>query len=314
MAAIDLITPGKRAGKLWVWAGSNESAYRNIAIPLVVVVNGMDPTTVVFAGVHGDEYEGQVILNRLAERIEPDDVKGRVILVPTANPLACETGQRYSSDTDGNLFRGFGGDRDTPVRRIAAQIETHLLRGSDLVIDLHSGGRSLAYDPCSLLFAGADDEATADSLDAAARLDLPFCMVRDAPSSSHLVSAARRCGAVYVAAELGGAGGLDRGVVQRLEITLARLLREGWGRPGRHRPKRLLRPAGVLLAEQDGIFEPFFSLGDRVEAGALAGRLHRPLEAVGLIEPVNFDRPGIVVAVRPPAFTRRGDCLAELAS
>ena len=48
------------------------------------------------AGNHGDEYEGQVAVTRLAKDLQPEMLQGRVILLPMANFPAAKAGYRTS--------------------------------------------------------------------------------------------------------------------------------------------------------------------------------------------------------------------------
>src|SRR5690606_2306909 len=41
---------------------------------LTILANGEGPTVLLCGGIHGDEYEPQIVLRRLAEELRPDDV------------------------------------------------------------------------------------------------------------------------------------------------------------------------------------------------------------------------------------------------
>ena len=93
------------------------------------------------AGNHGDEYEGQVAVTRLAKDLQPEMIHGRVILLPMANFPAAKAGHRTSPIDDGNLNRSFPGDpAGTVTQVIAHYIESVLMKMADYAIDLHSGG------------------------------------------------------------------------------------------------------------------------------------------------------------------------------
>jgi uncharacterized protein len=313
---LDLHTPGKRSGALLVWAGSSKSAYRNIHIPVTVVVNRPAPTIVLIGGVHGDEFEGQVCLNRLSATLSAQDVFGRVIIVSAANPLACSAMTRFSPEDNGNLYRSFGAGQDTATTRIAAELERSVLMGADLVVDCHAGGTSLRYAPCVLLFGGAQPDHAREERAIASMLRLERCVLRDPGTPAHLFTVARRHGARYVGLELEGAAALDRGCVAHLERQLRVMLRNDWEQLRNGIPAgtmRMLKPSGVLIAPADGIFESAFETGDTVQPGQLAGFLHRPLEGAGEIRALHFDCGGEIIARRPLAGCSRGDCIAELA-
>ena len=85
----------------------HRSAYGWIPIPIVQIKNGVGPTLLLMAGNHGDEYEGQVAVTRLAKELNPEMIRGRVILLPMANFPAAKAGHRTSPIDNGNLNRSF---------------------------------------------------------------------------------------------------------------------------------------------------------------------------------------------------------------
>ena len=62
------------------------------------------------AGTHGDEYEGQVVISRLAQSLETEAIAGRLILFPMANYPAAKAGLRTSPIDELNLNRVYPGD------------------------------------------------------------------------------------------------------------------------------------------------------------------------------------------------------------
>ena len=108
------------------------------------------------AGNHGDEYEGQVALGKLIRSLEPAEVSGRIIILPSANFPAAMAGMRTSPLDEGNLNRSFPGDPyGGPTAQIADYIESVLLPQCDFVFDFHSGGSSLTYVPSALIMGRA---------------------------------------------------------------------------------------------------------------------------------------------------------------
>ncbi|MFC4669251.1 succinylglutamate desuccinylase/aspartoacylase family protein [Seohaeicola nanhaiensis] len=148
---IDFDREGVQFGTLRLPHSVHRSAYGHIAIPIAVVAKGSGPTVLLTGGVHGDEYEGPVALARLAREIDPDQVRGRIIIVPTMNHPAFVAGTRTSPIDGINLNRTFPGKRDgTATEMIAHYITTELLPRADCLIDLHAGGSSLQYLPTLL--------------------------------------------------------------------------------------------------------------------------------------------------------------------
>ena len=78
---IDYEADGKQAGYLRLPHSVHRSAYGWIPIPIVQIKNGSGPTILLIAGNHGDEYEGQVAVTKLAKDLQPEMLQGRVILL-----------------------------------------------------------------------------------------------------------------------------------------------------------------------------------------------------------------------------------------
>src|SRR3954451_24425393 len=148
---IDLDGDGKQTGFLRLPHSVHRSAYGWVPIPIARISNGDGPRILLMAGNHGDEYEGQVALGRLIRELEPAEVRGHIIILPSANFPAAMAGTRTSPLDAGNLNRSFPGDpTGGPTAQIAYYIESELLPRCDFVLDIHSGGSSLTYLPSTL--------------------------------------------------------------------------------------------------------------------------------------------------------------------
>ncbi len=102
------------------------------------------PRVVILGGVHGDESEGVVAAGRLAS--EPMELKrGTLEVVPICHEAAFAVDSRTNPVDGGNLARVFPGDpKGTDTPRLAHHLFTEVLEGCDLLVDLHTSGRS--YD------------------------------------------------------------------------------------------------------------------------------------------------------------------------
>ena len=65
---IDFDKPGRQAGYLRAPQSRNTSGWAVVEIPIYVLKHGVGPTLLLTGGVHGDEYEGQIAISRLAHR------------------------------------------------------------------------------------------------------------------------------------------------------------------------------------------------------------------------------------------------------
>ncbi|WP_217595999.1 succinylglutamate desuccinylase/aspartoacylase family protein [Cohnella sp. GbtcB17] len=122
-----------------------ETGGEPVSIPLLEIEGLTDgPRLLVFAAVHGDEYEGVETILRLYERLSPEELAGSLVMLPIANPYAYRAGARISPDDDTNLARVFPGKPDGTVTERLASTLHGLIAESDFFLDLHSGGTHYA--------------------------------------------------------------------------------------------------------------------------------------------------------------------------
>ena len=81
-ATIDFEQDGVQHGYLKLPCSRDDSAWGAIMTPVTVVKNGTGPTALLTGANHGDEYEGPVALAKLCNTLTPEEVTGRVIVVP----------------------------------------------------------------------------------------------------------------------------------------------------------------------------------------------------------------------------------------
>src|SRR5262245_49257346 len=145
---VDFDRNGVQHGFLRLPYSRDDSAWGSVMIPIAVVRNGEGPTALLTGGNHGDEYEGPVALFELARTLDAKDVSGTVIIVPAMNYPAFRAGTRTSPIDKGNLNRAFPGRPDgTATEKIADYFQRYLLPRADLVVDFHSGGKTLDFVP-----------------------------------------------------------------------------------------------------------------------------------------------------------------------
>lgn len=320
VSTVDFDADGVQHGFLRLpWSG-NESAWGNIMIPLAVIRNGSGPTALLTGASHGDEYEGPIALVELARTLRPDDVRGRVIIVPFMNMPAFRAGQRLSPLDGANMNRVFPGRPDgTPTEKIADYFQRRLLPIADIVLDFHSGGRTLDFVPfaaCHTLLDQAQGERCRAARDAFAA-PYAMAMVEIDPAGMY-DEAAEALGKVFVTTELGGGG--------TATARSAAIARRG--------ARNLLKHAGIIAGEPEGgpsvelempgaecfafsqsvgMVEPAIDLGEPVREGELLARVH-PIESLGGPPAEYFaGMDGMLVGRHFPGLVGVGDCLAVLA-
>jgi predicted deacylase len=320
---VDFDADGKQCDWLRVPYSTNLSGYGFLPIPLVCIRNGAGPTALLIGGSHGDEYEGQAVLGRLARELVASDVRGRILILPSLNMPAVEAGARVSPLDGGNLNRSFPGDPvGGPTAMLAHYVGAVLLPLADFVIDLHAGGRSSHYLPCALLRVGRTAEEELALAELAKAFAAPVTSISDGAGgggATTLSATAQEIGVPVLTAELGGGASLAPDGMAIAEQGVRRVL---------HRygivPNLSVEPAPATrfmyvrgrgaygYAMRRGLFEAAANLGDTVAAGQRAGLLHcfdRPWDPP---EEVLFSQDGLVACQRSNALTHPGDCLYKL--
>ena len=321
-ADIDLAAEGKACGFLRVPHSVHRSAYGWIPIPIVRIANGHGPRVVLIGGNHGDEWEGQIALAKLIRRLEPHNVRGRLVVVPSANFPAAIAATRTSPIDGGNLNRAFPGDKDGDItHQIAYWLENVLMPGNDFAIDLHSGGSSLMYMPSALMVRDEDAAYNKRCHGLLEAFGAPVSYIVDAPQGGGRTfgSGCRRHGVVVIGTELGGAGALSPETLAVAEDGLLRALAHTGLLRGIDIPKprktRVTELGGddyYVYASDGGVYEALVNPGDEVRSGQSAARIH--FHDTPWREPVtlHFKRAGLVLCKRQPARCDRGDCLFHL--
>ena len=320
---LDFDAEGKQAGYLRLPHSTHVSAYGWQPIPITVLKNGDGPTLLIMAGNHGDEYEGQIAVSKLAQALEADEIRGRLILLPMTNAPAARAGTRTSPIDSGNLNRAFPGDpAGSPTQMLAHYIEAELLPLADIMVDLHSGGTSLFYPPTLLRGLGHSPEETATLHQLQEAMDLPYAWVFTSgggrgSTARTAMGAANRNGVVSVMTELGGGGAVSPEILAQTERGLRRVLASLDMLPGYDadaaRGTREMHAAGVIAARDAGLFEPLKEIGDDVTKGDVVARIHFPETPHRAVVEVTSPHDGMVLCKRLLARIEIGDALYQIA-
>ncbi|WP_298854126.1 succinylglutamate desuccinylase/aspartoacylase family protein [uncultured Ruegeria sp.] len=318
---IDLDAPGRQVGDLMLKWSDNTVPLGYHPIPVISLRGKPGPSVLVLGGTHGDEFEGPTAIMRLADRLNPVQLSGQVILIPALNTPAFQTSSRVSPLDGQNLNRAFPGDSDGgPTAMIAHFVETVLLQRVDAAIDLHSGGKASVFEPCTLAAQGDGADLIAANLELARAFGLPLIWVLGAHNDNRSVNAAAaRAGVPMIAAELSGGGGVDPEVTDLAEAGLMRCLKHLGILPGDPpdpvptQSVEIADPMHSIYATADGLFDRRCAAGQQVNQGDLAGTLHFPAEPERAAVRLTFPVTGHVLAHGNRGLVRRGDLLALVA-
>jgi N-alpha-acetyl-L-2,4-diaminobutyrate deacetylase len=322
---IDLQRQGKQQGYLRVPYSHNLGGWANVMIPMTLIAHGTGPTVLVLGGNHGDEYQGQIAIMKLARAISQEQVHGRLILIPSLNFPAALASTRLSPIDGMNLNRAFPGDAEGSVTSQIAHYLTHeLFPIADAVIDIHSGGRSMEFVPCSHMHVVSDPMQRQAMLDAMLAWNTEFCFLyTDIAGTGLLPVEAENQGKTVVTTELGGGEAIPANVHRIAHDGLVNVLRHLGVLDGTVLTRaamglapsiltQALEARNYLLAPESGIFEVCLDLGAKVSVDQTVGRLHfleRPdRQPIEILSP----KDGYLICMRSPCKTQQGDCVAVI--
>jgi predicted deacylase len=320
---LDLQRAGRQTGDLLLPWSDNRNPLGRYPVPVITLAGAPGPVVLILGGVHGDEFEGAAAIMRLARDLAPEDLCGRLILIPGTNAPAFASSSRCSPLDGGNLNRAFPGNPDgTPTAMIADWLQSWMIPQCDAVIDLHSGGKASVFTPCSLPQAGTTAALDAANLALARAMGLPVIWQLGAQNDDRSVNAAcARVGVACIAAELGGGGGVDPAITDMAEAGLRRVLHH-LGILASAPPLRadansarvtIIDPADHIMAPARGLFDRRIRAGARVVKGDLAGWLHFPEEPDRPPLPLNVPQTGLVLAHTARGLVERAEMLALVA-
>ena len=319
VSTIDLDADGVQHGHLQLPHSRDDSAWGSILIPITVIRNGSGPTALLTGANHGDEYEGPVALFDLAQTIQADQVTGTMIILPALNYPAFLAATRTSPIDGGNMNRIFPGrPNGTISEKIADYVQSELVTRADLVLDFHSGGKTLDFVPFAAVHVLDDQDQQAACNAALRAFNAPYSvMMREIDNVGMLDTAVETMGKVFVTTELGGGGSssaytnaIAKRGVRNLLIHAGILAGEIERQPTQH----LSMPEGCFVFGKDaGLVEYLVDLGSVVEAGQVIARVW-PTDRTGS-RPTDYPAPftGILAARHFPGLIGIGDCLAVVA-
>jgi len=320
---IDLEAPGKRVGELRFPKVGNDGQFFTL-VPIATIANGDGPTVFVSGGNHGDEYEGQMAALRLVREIRPEQVSGRIIVVPILSTEASRAGTRNWPSGE-NFNRSFPGRPDGPPNeQLAHFVSTVVFPLADVVIDMHSGGRSVWVLPCSHMHVVPDLAQRQAMLEGMEAWNSEFhYLYSDENGHGLLPVEAERQGKVVITTELGGGGRVPAAVHELAWSGLTNVLRHVGVLEGDvvTRTSLGLSPATIVdmrgaeknvSAPAAGLCEGLLEPGAPIEAGQPIARIWSPdepgREPVEVVSPLN----GYLLSIRGTPTVGRGDFLFQV--
>ncbi len=244
----------------------------------VFVINGAapGPTLVATAGVHAAEYASIAAALEVAQKLQPAELRGRVIIAPVINAPGYPGRAIYVCPLDGkNPNRFFPGDpAGSASEQLAGWVFENIIRQADYYVDLHGGDLIEALTPFTLFYRSGNAAVDDKSLEMARVFGIRYIVRSETPGSTY--SAASRAGIPAILAEAGGQGIWTAEDVACHRAGLERLLRHLGLLPG---PQPAAAACTVLdqflwvRSEHAGCWYPACAVGDSVAAGQELGRV-----------------------------------------
>ncbi|MFN3526711.1 MAG: N(2)-acetyl-L-2,4-diaminobutanoate deacetylase DoeB [Paracoccus sp. (in: a-proteobacteria)] len=317
---IPLDQPGTHHGFLRLPYSRNDSAWGSVMIPITVIANGEGPTALLTGGNHGDEYEGPIALQQLAWDLTPDQVSGRVIIVPAMNTPAFRAGTRVSPIDQVNMNRCFPGRPDGSVtQKIAHYLDSVLVPMADIVLDYHSGGKTLDFLPYAAAHYLDDADQQAGCVAAMRAFGAPWSMMmREIDAVGMFDTAVEAQGKVFVTTELGGGGtatAASSAIAIRGALNVLRHAGILGGAPEVGDTVMLEMPGDECFhfAPSDGLLHPLADLGQQVTEGQPIAQIW-PADRTGVApSQIQARMSGVIAARHFPGLVQAGDCLAVIA-
>lgn len=277
-----------------------------ISLPAAIVGNGQGKITTVIAGQHGNEWNGPYAAHLLYQLLNPDNIVGKVLVVPIANTPAFLQKQRVSSldNIDMNRTYAFVKKRK-PTEHLAKILFESFCMNSDYVIDLHSGGPG-EYTPIT-------EVLNAEDIKLAQSLNQGRVIIRKKDSNS-LVPNCYKAGIKAFSIEAGKAlklnyeyaSGIANGIVNFLK-TVGIVKEE----PVTDFNQPVYRGKVTLPAEISGFFKSSIMLGQKVSEGqelCTIWPFFQP-KPVKVLSPVG----GTIIYLRAEEVVSEGDSIAHIA-
>jgi predicted deacylase len=281
-----------------LWAGEMEGRFFTrievttmlngaaLALPLHVLTGAHPgPTFGIVTNTHGDEFLPTVAIRRFINGLDTAELRGRLVVVSVANPMATANFGRQTPEQHGrtDLHEVYPGNaRGNTTQMIAAAITRNVLDHVDALIDFHSGGSGGRLQARVDFNAKTADELREKNLALARAFGAPFVHENEfAGSAAHYLNSR---GIAAVNPEVGGAylGPEDtRYYTEMMIVGLTGMMRhlgmlEGSAKPPRQlhfslNARREIRPknSGYLAS----YYERPADLGKLVKAGTKLGEV-----------------------------------------
>lgn len=279
-----------------------------LSMPVTVFHGKTDgPQVWISAAIHGDELNGVEIVNSIMRGLDVKSLRGTVVAVPVVNVFGFVNQSRYLPDGR-DLNRSFpGSKRGSLAARLADLFMRHIVEGSDVGMDFHTGTANRTNVP--QIRADLEDKRTK-------RLAKVFgapVMLHARTRDGSLREAAARKGITALLFEGGEALRFEDSVIAAGVDGALRVMGslDMIDEVPRGRRTILTENARWIRARRAGLVRCRVGLGDRVEAGQVLATISDVRG--GRSSSVKAPSDGIVVGMSKMPIVTQGDALFNVA-
>lgn len=278
------------------------------------------PVLAIVAGAHGTEYASIVAVEKLAERLDPTDITGTVILVPLVNIPSFEHKVPHVNPVDGkSMNRFYPGRADgTQTERASLVMTREVVERCDHLIDLHGGDIDESLRPYSYWTKTGNEKVDAVSRDMVLAFGLDTIVIstdrpRDPAASRYLENTATTRGKPSITAEAGHAGTVEAEDVEALVrgcISVLRLFKMMAGTPSRIEHPVWIEAVKSVASEHGGLFTALVRRGAYVEQGMKIGFVSDFFGTT--VFEARAPASGVVLYICAVPSMRKGDTIANI--
>ncbi len=251
-----------------------------IELPVAVLSGARDgPTLAVITGMHGGEYTGPLAAMRLIKECDPEDLAGRLIVIPVLSTRAFMMRNMQLSPVDEQeVHYVWPGNPEGTYSDALIDLVYRTVNGADYLLDLHAGEMAQALEPYVCVPWIEDGPLWERSLGLASAFDVPFVDRRalaDTPLA--LPRALLDLGIPNVWTEIGRNGIADPDRIALQFNGIMNVLRLLGLKPGefiQFHPRVVGPKHWSVYASRSGVWRPSVAPYDHVCAGQPLGELY----------------------------------------
>lgn len=243
------------------------------------LLNGTEegPCVLVVGGIHGCEYTSIDAALKIGASLDPERVKGKVMVLPIANPASFYARSIYVHPGDQkNLNRMFPGNPNgTDAERLAYWLNDKVFKRADYIIDLHGGDMIEALVPFTIYHVTEDEKILQASKEMASLFNIEYVIGSSGQVPGSTYGCAAEQGIPAIIAEAGQQGILSHEQSQVLQDGVRNILASLGVLEGDVKTERstYVSVFDWYRSDLQGLWYPEIGIGERVAEGQLLGRL-----------------------------------------